>query len=75
MLYQLYSDEKFAAVLENRSINQSVVRRRNVKFELLKANAIGKQKDWIKKWVLHLADNYSYRRREKALEIQIKFVT
>jgi hypothetical protein len=51
-------------------------RRRNAKFELLKANAIGKQKDWIKKWVLHLADNYSYRRREKALEIpdQIRYL-
>jgi thiaminase len=37
-LYQLYSDEKFAAVLEkNRSINQSVVREEmEAKFELLK---------------------------------------
>jgi tetratricopeptide (TPR) repeat protein len=73
-LYQLYSDEKFAAVLEKIDplINQLSGEEMVAKFELLKANAIGKQKGLTayKNALQFVADNYSNTEEgKKALEI------
>jgi tetratricopeptide (TPR) repeat protein len=73
-LYQLYSDEQFANVLEKIDplINQLSGEEMVAKFELLKANTIGKQKGLAayKNALQFVADTYSNTEEgKKALEI------
>jgi hypothetical protein len=62
-LYQLYSNEEFSVVLEKIDLLISQLSGEEIvsKFELLKANTIGKQKDYwpIKMLLQFVADNYS----------------